>query len=238
MKQTEKIRVENKSGYIWVFMPDAISRDDFRAIENEISGLLTAETNRLVLDLSETNNIYSSGLGLLIRLNKIALSKNGAMHLVNVSSELRVIFSLVNLDKYFSIYESDIEFQVLQDDAWQYTRPKEPMAFLCFHQIENGVYRIHLSGKMTAGNDIGKLSESLHDESVRMYMFDMIGLDIIDSVGADLLCRVVAAIGSRGDTCLAFGASDIVKDLLHVLHEDLKLAFFDSEEDALKSIGK
>jgi anti-sigma B factor antagonist len=238
MKQTEKIRVENKSGYIWVFMPDAISRDDFRVIENEISALLTAEANRLVLDLSETNNIYSSGLGLLIRLNKMALGKNGAMHLVNVSSELRELFSLVNLDKYFSIYESDIEFQVLQDDAWQYTRRKDPIAFLCFHQVENGVCLVHLSGKMTVGNESTKLNESLYDETVRVYMFDMLGLDILDAVGADTLCHLIAHIDSRGGACLAFGANEIVKDLLHVLHGDLKLAFFNSEEDALKSIGK
>ena len=168
----------------------------------------------------------------------MALSKNGAMHLVNVSSALREIFSLVNLDKYFSMYETDIEFQVLQEDAWKHTRSSKLAAFLCFSQVEDGLCRVHLSGKMTADNDIAKLNESLYNETVRFYMFDMIGLDIIDTVGAEALYRAVTSIDSHGGACLAFGTSEIVKDLLHVLHGDIKLAFFNAEEDVLKRIGK
>jgi anti-anti-sigma factor len=238
MKQNEVIRVENKLGYIWVFMPDAISRDDYREIEIKIGGLITAEMNRLVLDLAETNNIFSSGLGLLIRINKMVIEKKGSMHLVNVSSALKEVFSMVNLDKYFSIYETDIEFQVFQEDAWKNTRSMEPITFLCFHQVENGVCFVHLSGKMTEESDTVKLNETIYNESVRFYIFDMIGLDIIDTVGADLLFRIVKYIGSRGGACLAFGANEIVRELLNVLHEGPELAIFDSEEDALKSIRK
>jgi anti-anti-sigma factor len=238
MKQNSAIRIENKLGYIWVHMPDAISRDDYREIENEIGALLAAETNRLVLDLSETNNIFSSGLGLLIRLSKMAIEKKGAMHLVNVSRALQEVFAMVNLDRYFSIYETDIEFSVFQEDAWKNTRSKEPATFLCFHKVENGVCRVHLSGKMTADNDLAKLNESFYDESVRFYLFDMIGLDIIDTVGADALFRIVRHIRSHGCECLAFGANEIVRELLQVLHSGLELAVFDSEDDALKSIGK
>lgn len=238
MKQYNTIRVENKLGYIWVVMPDAISRDDYRAIESEIQGLLTDEMNRLVLDLAETNYIFSSGLGLLIRLNKMAIQKNGAMYLVNVSSDLREIFSMVNLDKYFSIYETDIEFQVFQEDAWEKNRFREPVKFLCFHQIEDCVCRVHLSGKLTADNDAAKLNESLFQDPVRFYIFDLIGLDFIDTFGADLLFRIVKHIRSRGGECLAFGASEIVKELLHLMQGGPELALYDSEEDALKSIGK
>jgi anti-sigma B factor antagonist len=232
------IRIEKKLGYIWVLMPDSISRDDYRRIETEIGGFFTVERNRLVLDLAETNNIYSSGLGLLIRLNKMAIEKNGVMHLVNVSSAIREIFSMVNLDKYFSIYETDIEFQVFQEDAWKNTRSQEPVKFLCFHKVENGLCRVHLSGKMTADNDPAKLNESLYNETVRFYIFDMTGLDIIDTVGVDLLYCIVKYIRSFGGECLAFGANEIVRDLLHVMQGGPELAVFDSEEDALKNIGK
>jgi anti-anti-sigma factor len=238
MKPDEPVRVENKLGYSWVFMPDAISRDDYREIETYIGGFVTAEKNRLVLDLAETNNIYSSGLGLLIRLNKMVTEKNGAMYIVNVSPALRELFSMVNLDKYFTIYESDVEFQVFQEDAWNLTHFKKPIPFLCMHQIEKGVCRVHLSGKMTSGNDMGSLNESIHAAAVVFYLFDMIGLDIIDMAGAGLLFRVVAHITSRGGRCLAFGANDIVKDLLHAFHEGPEFPVFDSEDDALKSIGK
>jgi anti-sigma B factor antagonist len=238
MKQNNTIRIENKLGYIWVVMPDAISRDDYRAIETEIQGHLTAETNRLVLDLAETNYVFSSGLGLLIRLNKMAIQKNGAMYLVNVSVDLREVFSMVNLDKYFSIYETDIEFQVFQEDVWKKTRPREPVKFLCFHQVENGVCRVHLSGKLTADNDTSELNESIYTESVRYYVFDLAGLDIIDSAGADLLFRVVGTIRSSGGECIAFGAGDIVGELLRVMQGGPELAVFESEEDALKNIGK
>jgi anti-anti-sigma factor len=238
VKQNNTIRVENKHGSIWVVMPDAISRDDYRAIETEIQGLLTAEKNRLVLDLAETNYIFSSGLGLLIRLNKMAIQKKSAMHLVNVSFDLRNVFSMVNLDKYFSIYETDIEFQVFQEDVWKETRFREPVRFLCFHQVENRVCRVHLSGKLTADNDASKLNESLYEETVRFYIFDLIGLDIIDGVGADLLFRIIKHIRSHGGECIAFGANEIVRELLHVMQGGPELAIFDSEEDALKSIGK
>lgn len=238
MKKKSAIRIENRSGFIWVFMPDAISRDDYREIETEIGGLLTYEMNRLVLDLVETNNIFSSGLGLLIRLNKMAIEKKGAMHLVNVCPALQQLFSMVNLDKYFSIYETDIEFQVFQEDAWKNTRSKEPLTFLCFHQVENGVCLVHLSGKMTGDTDMAKLNESIYDATVRFYIFDMIGLDIIDTAGADLIFRIVKYVGSRGGECLVFGANEIVRELLHALHVGPELAVFDSEEDALKSIGK
>ncbi len=238
MTPNGSVRVENKLGSIWVIMPDAISRDDYREIETHIGGFVTDEKNRLVLDLAETNNIYSSGLGLLIRLNKLVADKNGAMYLVNVSPALRELLAMVNLDKYFLIYETDIEFQVFQDDAWQNTLSREPITFLCFHQIEKGVCRVHVSGKMTAGKDMAKLNESIHDPNVAFYIFDMVGLDIIDLAGAETLFRLISFIRSHGGECLAFGASDIVKDLLHAFREGPELAVFDSEDEALKIIGK
>jgi anti-anti-sigma regulatory factor len=91
---------------------------------------------------------------------------------------------------------------------------------------------------MTAENDTAKLNESLYDETVRFYIIDMIGLDVIDNAGADVLFRVVKHIGSHGGKCIAFGANEIVRELLHVLHTGAELAVFDSEEDALKTIGK
>lgn len=58
-----------------------------------------------VLDFARTESIDSSGLGLLVSLNKSIRQRGGEMTLTNVRSELRKVFRLTRVDTHFRIDE-------------------------------------------------------------------------------------------------------------------------------------
>ena len=74
-----------------------------QAIVKEIeSGAL-----RWVLDFARTETIDSSGLGLLVSLNKAIRERGGELRMTNVRSELRKLFRLTRVDTHFRIDEDD-----------------------------------------------------------------------------------------------------------------------------------
>ena len=58
-----------------------------------------------VLDFARTETIDSSGLGLLVSLNKAIRQRGGELSLANVSAELRKVFRLTRVDTIFRIDE-------------------------------------------------------------------------------------------------------------------------------------
>jgi anti-anti-sigma factor len=72
-----------------------------QAIVEEIeNGALT-----WVIDFARTESIDSSGLGLLVSLNKAIRQRGGELTLTNVRSELRKLFRLTRVDAHFRIDE-------------------------------------------------------------------------------------------------------------------------------------
>ncbi|MFO8032006.1 MAG: STAS domain-containing protein [Desulfohalobiaceae bacterium] len=76
--------------------------------------LQTQDCPDLVLDLSQTMFLDSSGIGLLVNLNNKQKEQNLEFYLLSPSPQVRKTLSLVKLIDFFNILESEEELQQLQ----------------------------------------------------------------------------------------------------------------------------
>lgn len=238
MERKLSIALEERMGYIWITLPDSIHMDNYRQIETDILSHLTGKGDRVVLDLSATQNLFSSGLGLIIRLRKFVGSGKGYICVVNVSHKIRDLLESVHLEKVIPIYATDVEFEISQDDIWKQRLLEDGLRFIFLTQLENGICRINLSGYMTATQDLSEISRFLPIESVSSYVFDLTGLDIVDSYGTRVLRELFIRISRKSGRCIAYGANELVTELLKVDEFAAMISFHENERDALAMAQK
>lgn len=238
MDEPDVLRIENKSDFIWITLPDAINMDTYKPIEKEIGARLNTDYMRVVLDMSETNNIFSSGLGLIIRVHKLVTKSNGAICLVNVSKKIRAILEIVHLDKVFTLYATDVEFEISHEEIFKKSLFGDRFGFVCVSNIENGMYRINLSGQMTMEQNLSVINDFRPDYRIMYHVFDLTGLDLIDSSGAHILMKLLINISEHDGRSAAYGACDTVADLADILGMKEFLHFFSDERSALEGIKK
>ncbi|MCA9948929.1 MAG: STAS domain-containing protein [Anaerolineales bacterium] len=73
-------------------------------LEKNLNELLSAEHNKLGVDLSETNYVNSGGLRTLVSAWRRAKESGGNLVLSGLNTRLQEIFELVGFDKVFQIY--------------------------------------------------------------------------------------------------------------------------------------
>lgn len=237
MQESGMVKIENKMGYTWIVLPDAINMESYASIEKEISRNLPKKNVYVIVDLSNTNNLYSSGLGLIIRVRKQVYELNGSLCLVNVSQKIRSVFEAVHLEKLFPLYTTDVEF-VISQEQFRDRVTAGAFGFVFIARIENGVYRINFSGQMTVEQDLSAIYGFKPDAAVGCYIFDLTGLDMIDSTGAAILIKLVTDIHKHGGTSLAYGATPGVAELVDLLGLDEYIALCADERSALGRISR
>ena len=76
-------------------------------LKDELLEICHTGVKRLVIDLSQTKMIDSSGLGLLISTrNSLAQENNGEVEIANASEELLQLFKIMRLDSHFILPSS------------------------------------------------------------------------------------------------------------------------------------
>jgi len=63
----------------------------------------------------------------------------------------------------------------------------DKFTFVCVSRVENGMYRINLSGHMTVEQNLSVINDFKPDYKIMNHVFDLTGLDVIDSSGAHIL---------------------------------------------------
>jgi len=227
--------ITEKDGWIWIVLPGSIDMNNYRIIEDEI-GTYAEKTNNIVLDMQTVSFLYSSAIGLLIRLHKKVAAASGRLCLVNVQARVKDLLGSVNLDKLFTIYLTDVEFEISQNDVWEKKCVDENIPFVCVSQIEQNLHRLILSGAMTSVNDLSALPASFTDKPELPIVIDMTGLEIIDSAGITRLGRLVKPLAADGVEVRAYGARLAVRELLAIGGFDESIHFYDEEKDALAGL--
>jgi len=110
MSRNSETKIESREGYLWIGLPDAIDMDNYQRIEDAISNELGENQSRIALDFDKTRYLFSSGLGLIIRLKKKVEALEKKFFLINMNKKLREGLQNVGLDKSFTIYESIEQF--------------------------------------------------------------------------------------------------------------------------------
>jgi anti-anti-sigma factor len=110
MVKNNALGIERRYGCLWIILPDSIDMDNYVKIEDRIMECLAETPMNIVLDFSGTKSLFSSGIGLIVRLNKGVTDKGYTMSLVNVGEKIREGFENVGLDTVFTIFRSEEAF--------------------------------------------------------------------------------------------------------------------------------
>jgi anti-anti-sigma factor len=230
------LSIEHKMGSIWITLPDAISMYNSRDIEKSVIGNLQ-KSSSLVLDFSNTRNLFSSGLGLIIRIRKVATENDCKVCLVNVTEKMRELLAALNLSKLLTIYATDVEYELSRNDLWK-DRVIKSLGFLFVAQIENRIYRINLSGEMIKGARFELCEKFIPSPDIAIYIFDFSNLELIDETGATQLLLLTSKIRNAKGECRAFGAEEWLWETIEALGAASYLMFYEDEKSAINNVIK
>lgn len=233
MTSPDSISIERKMDCLWITLPDAITMYSTRDLENMIDDSLEDKSN-VVLDFTNTRNLFSSGLGLIIRIRKKVYEGNGSMALVNVSEKMRELLDALNLNKVLAIYATDVEFEISRSDIWEKHISGNELGFLFVAQIENNLYRINISGEMICGTNFGQCIEFNPSADIANYIFDFSNLELIDQEGAAVLLDLTKKISLVKGRCHAFGVEKWLQETIEALGAAEYLTFYDGEKSLIE----
>lgn len=229
--------VTSRFGAHWIMLPDSISLENCKIYENEIEESCKGTIDKVVLDFSRVNNIYSSGLGLIIRLKKFVQQKNGELCIVNVSEKLSAFFKSLNLDKVFTIFSTDTEYEISQKDIWENAKNAVKAGFIFASQVENNLCRIIISGDMVYTQELSCCAKFQPQPNVNLYIFDLSSLGQVDSTGAYQFLNLTSRIAQTNSKCRAFGVQEFIRETLNLLSATRFITFFKNEKDALQGVN-
>jgi anti-anti-sigma factor len=233
MTSPDLLSIERKMDCLWIMLPDAITMYNTRDLESMINGKLEKKVN-VVLDFTNTMNLFSSGLGLIIRIRKKVNEYNGSVALVNVSEKMRGLLESLNLDKVFSIYATDVEFEISRSDIWKKHLSKNELGLLFAHQIESNLYRIHISGEMIRGVNFDQCNQFNPSPDIVNYIFDLSNLELIDQDGSNVLLDMTRKINQVNGHCYVFGVEKWIQKAIEAFGAAEYLTFYEDEKSVLE----
>lgn len=77
-----------------------------RILDSQISGVMTNDAKRIVIDFSETDFISSAGVGIFLGTVAQLRSAGGDLIFMNVPSHIQEVFDIINLASYFQVVSS------------------------------------------------------------------------------------------------------------------------------------
>jgi anti-anti-sigma factor len=237
MNEHGNAELTEKFGFQWIILPACINMDNYSSVGQCIHDAITKTNNKVVVDFSRTVDLYSSGLGLIIRIRKQVCELGGVIYLVNVSKKIRSIFESVRLDKIFTMYATDIEFEISQE---QFTDviSGDKFGYVFITRIENGLCRINLSGHMTLAQDLSQIHNFKPMDRIVWYVFDLTGLDLVDSAGVNTLIKLTMSIANHKGKCIAYGLNENVNGLVKLLGMDEYIIIVQDERLAIEIVER
>lgn len=97
---------------------------------------------------------------------------------------------------------------------------------------------LELKGRLLMGNDSRQIEWSVAEflkEGVKKVIFDLSGLDSVDSTGVGILVMCHAKLQKVGGSLRIAGTRGIVLDILQMTHLDRLVKFYPSTEEAAQS---
>ncbi len=227
--------IKEENGFTWIRLPRVIGLSDCPKLEADLRGLIS-EGIKLVLDMADTYEIYSAGIGFIIQARKLAIENKGAVFLVNVSKKVLGIFTALNLDRVFRIYPTDVEFELDNDDLWKASAKENVAEFLFVSQVEDGVGRVIIAGNLDSTADVYGLRSIDFSHDVKWCLFDFSKLDLVDSFGMSELQDAFRRLTFAGCRIAIFGTNSSVAGLFTVFPPPDSVTFYTNAEEAITSI--
>ena len=86
-----------------------IDLDNTKHIRVFFDTLINGGARKILIDMKAMEYIDSAGIGILINTAKLIRSKGGDIVLTSVSSEIKNIFNIINLQDFIKIFNLEVE---------------------------------------------------------------------------------------------------------------------------------
>lgn len=97
----KQIQVEGKQ--VLVKLHGYMLEENAVLLGQELSGYVCRGFNTFVIDMSKLDYIDSSGLGVLIALNKVSIKSGGSVSLCGLQGTVEELFEVTHLKKVFKV---------------------------------------------------------------------------------------------------------------------------------------
>lgn len=112
MSKSFNTEVEERQGCLWITFKKSIDMDNYKIVEEGIFTEITKTTShKVVLDLSKTPTLFSSGVGTVMRMHTVINENNKEFYLVNVNERVQEGFETMGLDTVLKTYATQEAFQ-------------------------------------------------------------------------------------------------------------------------------
>lgn len=113
----EELQLDKKEGTCFIKYSGELTLEITPQLKQKLEEpLVRGECRTLVMDLSKTAFMDSSGIGFLVALNNRLRQKGDKFFLLAPSPQVRKTLTLVKLIDYFSIIENEDELSSIEED--------------------------------------------------------------------------------------------------------------------------
>lgn len=105
------VTISEKYNSLWITLNEHVTMDNYRSVEMHLTRQITqSHLQYVVLDLSGIKMLFSSGVGLMIRLDGFTKSINKQFYCTNSCTKVMEGFQLLGLDKILSLCATEQDF--------------------------------------------------------------------------------------------------------------------------------
>jgi len=178
--------IKDNDGYFQIINFN-LEADDFHDIFQKIEDALLVKKQDLLFSLATVGVLYSSHLAMLVRIHQLMHKNNLRFVISDISAEIKNLLQITQLDSIFSTYETVDDFKnSLKQIANEKSQPQTDFEWQ-ITKTDKDVANVTCKGNMFAGEQLGKLQESVSD--FYSIVFDFSNLQSMDSASIAFLDR-------------------------------------------------
>ncbi|MBS3809431.1 MAG: STAS domain-containing protein [Desulfobacterales bacterium] len=199
-----------------ISLPDPLDASVVEEIKQEIKHLIEI-ASKVVLDFSAVNFMDSSGLGLLLSLWRTAAAKDREIFIINIRPP---VYRFLRLSRTLDFFEKNM-CENIDDVIDMLCRRSDSAPFYYLALIRGNAAVFHMYGELDASRVIDMDFNAVIDTIGEKHaVFNLYGLDFIDSSGMQFFVKIHRYTAANGRTCILCGLREHVYQVFRILRLD------------------
>lgn len=215
-----------------ITLPDPLDASVAGEIKIELKHIIE-HSAKVVLDFSQVNFMDSSGLGLLLSLWRTAAAMDREIFMIGVQPP---VYRFLRLSRTLDFFEKSM-CQSIDDVIGVLSQRADSASFYYLALIRGNAAIFHMYGDLDATRildiDIDALFETLGRKNA---VFNLKGLDFIDSAGLHFFVRIQRHVARHGRSCILCGVREYVHQMFQILRIDRFFVFTDNIREAERTL--
>ncbi len=210
-------------GSLTVLVPQGdIQGENIKDLELSLNNLLQDKKHNIALDMEKVETIFSRGIGILMKTQKVLKEQNGGLYLYNINDTIQRVFMQSNLIGYLNCYGSkdEIDFELLSPEADEDVLSLELGLSIDIINLKPPTLHAKLGGTMDTEADIHTLRQISQDaiqNGCRELILDFTELVYLDDVAAMEIINLSKQLDDYRGKLVLQGANDIVTEQLQTM---------------------